>query len=103
MFGGGGVVLLRSNGDMEGCASSSMRGLGGAGGMEVTEVGGITAARVTTHVEYLSPYRFSLTDGSVRKKSPGTLIFVFDHETVPMYRTYVLCTRERRNISLIEM
>jgi hypothetical protein len=51
----------------------------------------------------LSPYRFSLTDGSVRKKSPGTLIFVFDHETVPMYRTYVLCTRERRNILLIEM
>ena len=45
----------------------------------------------------LSPYRFSLTDGSVRKKSPGTLIFVFDHETVPMYHTYVLCTRERRN------
>jgi hypothetical protein len=51
----------------------------------------------------VSPYRFLLTDDSVRKKSPGTLIFVFDHETVPMYRTYVLCTRERRNISLIEM
>ena len=44
---------------------------------------------------HVSPYRFSLTDGSVRKKSPGTLLFVFDHETVPMYRTYVLCTRER--------
>ncbi len=59
MFGGGGVVLLRSNGDMEGCASSSMRGLGGAGGMEVTEVGRITAARVTTHVEYLYMYMLS--------------------------------------------
>ena len=51
----------------------------------------------------VSPYQFSSTDGSVRNKSPGTLFFVFDHKTVPMYRTYVLCTRERRNISLIEM
>ncbi len=51
----------------------------------------------------ISPNQFSSTDGSVRNKSPGTLFFVFDHKTVPMYRMYVLCTRERRNISLIEM
>jgi hypothetical protein len=59
----------------------------------------ITHARI----ELVSPYRFLSTDGSVRNKSPGTLFFVFNHKTVPMYRTYVLCTRERRNILLIEM
>ena len=32
---------------------------------------------------------------------PGKLFF-FDHQPVPLYCTYVLCTRGRRNISLIE-
>jgi hypothetical protein len=33
---------------------------------------------------------------------PGKLFFVFVSIRLPMYRTYVICTRERRNISLIE-
>ena len=57
-----------------------------------------------THVIFIiSPYRFLSTDGSIKNKSSGTLFFVFDHITVPMYRMYVLCTRKRCNISLIEM
>jgi hypothetical protein len=33
---------------------------------------------------------------------PESCFFVFTSIRVPMYRTYVICTREHRNISLIE-
>ncbi len=33
---------------------------------------------------------------------PGKLVFFLDHQPVPLYCTYVLCTRGRRNILLIE-
>jgi hypothetical protein len=48
----------------------------------------------------LSPYRPESFDGYVKNKLPGKLFF-FDHKTVPLYRTHVLCTQGRRNISLI--
>jgi hypothetical protein len=50
----------------------------------------------------LSPYRHGAFDRSVKKNMPGKLFFVFAKEGVPLVRTYVLCTRRRRNISLIE-
>ena len=51
---------------------------------------------------YLSPYRLRAFDRSLKKNMPGKLFFVFASIRVPMYCTYVICTRERRNISLIE-
>jgi len=50
----------------------------------------------------VSPYRHGAFDRSVKKNMPGKLFFVFAKEGVPLVRTYVLCTRRRRNISLIE-
>ena len=48
----------------------------------------------------LSLYRTESFDGIVKNKLPGKLFF-FDQNTVPLWRTYVLCTQGRRNISLI--
>jgi hypothetical protein len=47
-----------------------------------------------------SPYRPESFGGIVKNKLPGKLFF-FDPSEVPLYRTYVLCTQGRRNISLI--
>ena len=54
------------------------------------------------NVVYLSPYCLGTFDGIIKKNMPGKLFFVFAKEGVPLVRTYVLCTRRRRNISLIE-
>jgi hypothetical protein len=50
---------------------------------------------------YLSPYRLRTFDGMVKKNMPGKLFFS-DHQPVPLYCTYILCTRGHHNISLIE-
>ncbi len=50
----------------------------------------------------LSPYRPRAFDHLLKKNMPGKLFFVFASIRVPMYRTYVICTWERHNISLIE-
>ncbi len=48
----------------------------------------------------ISTYRPESFDGFVKNKLPRKLFF-FDHETVPLYRTHILCTQGRCNISLI--
>jgi hypothetical protein len=57
--------------------------------------------RYRPRVPRLSPYRPESFDGIVKNKLPGKLFFFFDPSEVPLYRTYVLCTQGRRNISLI--
>jgi hypothetical protein len=49
----------------------------------------------------LSPYSFSALDLLVKNNSSGNLFF-FHHLPVLLYCTYVLCTRGRCNILLIE-
>ncbi len=49
----------------------------------------------------LSPYRLGTFDGIIQKNMPRKLFFFYD-QPVPLYCTYVLCTRGRRNILLIE-
>ncbi len=51
--------------------------------------------------EYLSPYSFLVFELLVKNNSSGNLFF-FNHLPVPLYCTYVVCTRGHRNISLIE-
>ncbi len=48
----------------------------------------------------LSPYCLGTFDGIVKKNMPGKLFFY--HQPVPLCCTYVLCTRGRCNILLIE-
>jgi hypothetical protein len=52
-------------------------------------------------VRMVSPYRPESFDGIIKNKLPGKLFFFFDPSDVPLYRTHVLCTKGRRNISLI--
>ncbi len=48
----------------------------------------------------LSPYCLGTFDRIVKMNMPGKLFFY--HPAVPLYCTYVLCTRGRRNTLLIE-
>ncbi len=50
----------------------------------------------------LSPHRPRALADSCKKNMAGKLFFVFASKRVPMYRRYILCTRECCNISLIE-
>ncbi len=51
---------------------------------------------------FLSPYHQESFDGFIKNKLPGKLFFYFfNHETVPLYRTHVLCPQGRCNILLI--
>ena len=50
--------------------------------------------------DILSPYRLGTFDGIIKKNMPGKLFFY--HHPVPLYFTYVLCSRLHCNISLIE-
>jgi hypothetical protein len=65
--------------------------------------------RTYTHVEiyifcglfYLLIDRPESFDGIVKNKLPVKLFFFYPSEVPLLYRTYVLCTQGRRNISLI--
>ncbi len=48
----------------------------------------------------VSPYCLGTFDGIIEKNMPGKLFFY--HHPVPLYFTYVLCSRLHCNISLIE-
>jgi hypothetical protein len=52
-------------------------------------------------ISTVSPYRLGTFDGIVKKNMPGKLFF-FAHQPVPLCCMYVLCTRGRHNLLLIE-
>jgi hypothetical protein len=48
----------------------------------------------------ISPYCLGTFDGILKKNMPVKIFF--DHQPIPLYCTYVLCTRRHCNILLIE-